>query len=60
MNPSTVYCDACGAANRSQARFCTNCGQATKQQASPLPPQFAANPSLAQRPPFVSVPVLAT
>lgn len=28
MVSSTLYCDNCGAANRSQARFCISCGQA--------------------------------
>jgi ribosome recycling factor len=37
MNPSTVYCDNCGAANRPTARFCTKCGQAMAT-ASSLPP----------------------
>ena len=27
MNPAPLYCDACGAANRPQARFCLVCGQ---------------------------------
>jgi WD40 repeat protein len=28
MVPSILYCDACGAANRAQAKFCFVCGQA--------------------------------
>jgi serine/threonine protein kinase len=27
MNSTPLYCDACGAANRQQARFCFECGQ---------------------------------
>ena len=37
MNPSTVYCDTCGAANRPTARFCIACGQAMAAVSS-LPP----------------------
>ncbi len=37
MDPSTVYCDRCGAANRLQARFCIGCGQ-TMPAVSSLPP----------------------
>jgi hypothetical protein len=48
MQPSTVFCDNCGAANRPTARFCTNCGQAMPA-ASALPPTVlagvAASPS---------------
>jgi eukaryotic-like serine/threonine-protein kinase len=46
--PSTLFCDACGAANRPQARFCVACGQ-------PLPDlatgekQLAPNVLLKQR-----------
>jgi serine/threonine protein kinase len=37
MNPSTIFCDNCGAANRPTARFCISCGQALPA-ASALPP----------------------
>ncbi len=30
MNPPAVYCDNCGAANRSTSRFCTKCGQTVR------------------------------
>ena len=46
MQPSTVYCDTCGAANRSQARFCIACGQ-VMPAASSLPPMvLAGSPSI--------------
>ncbi len=34
MNPASLYCDACGAANRPQARFCFVCGQSLPDNAS--------------------------
>src|SRR5260370_1936738 len=34
MNPAPLYCDACGAANRPQARFCFVCGQSLPDIAS--------------------------
>jgi serine/threonine protein kinase len=41
MQPSTVFCDHCGAANRPTARFCTTCGHAMPA-ASSLPPTVLA------------------
>ena len=34
MNATPLYCDACGAANRPQARFCFVCGQSLPDNAS--------------------------
>lgn len=52
MQPSTVYCDTCGAANRPQARFCIACGQAMAA-ASSLPPTVQAVPVVSSTPPTV-------
>src|SRR5574340_394435 len=41
MQPSTIYCDTCGTANRPQARFCVACGQAMPIVSSPPPPAHA-------------------
>jgi serine/threonine protein kinase len=52
MQPSTVYCDNCGAANRPTARFCISCGQAMAA-ASSLPPTVQAAPGIPSLPPTV-------
>jgi WD40 repeat protein/tRNA A-37 threonylcarbamoyl transferase component Bud32 len=49
MNPSTVYCDTCGAANRPTARFCTACGH-TMPAASSLPPTVLAGSAVSSPP----------
>src|SRR5579863_7297154 len=49
MNPSTVYCDTCGAANRPTARFCTACGQ-TMPAASSLPHTVLAGSAVSSPP----------
>ncbi len=41
MQPSTVYCDSCGTANRPQARFCISCGQAMPMVSAPASPAQA-------------------
>ena len=44
MVPSSLYCDACGAANRPQAKFCFVCGQSLPETTSsierPVPPSL--------------------
>src|SRR5579872_7425659 len=42
MVTSTLYCDACGAANQQQARLCFSCGNPLQQSFS-SPQQMAAN-----------------
>ena len=37
MDPSSVYCNTCGAANRIQAAFCFACGQSLHTAAPPPP-----------------------
>lgn len=41
---STLYCDVCGTANRSQARFCFSCGQ-TLQATARLDPNADRSPT---------------
>ncbi len=41
MNPSTIYCDQCGAVNQPEARFCPACGSAMAAPLSAPPPQGA-------------------
>ena len=53
MQPSTIYCDTCGTANRPQARFCIGCGQAMPIVSTPAP---SAQAGPAVSPPPVSPP----
>ncbi|EFH84908.1 serine/threonine protein kinase [Ktedonobacter racemifer DSM 44963] len=52
MQSSAIYCDACGAGNRPQARFCMACGQ-TMPVASSLPPTVQATPVVSSAAPTV-------
>jgi WD40 repeat protein len=52
MQPSTVYCDTCGVANRPQARFCIACGQAMAV-GSMLPPTVQASPVVSSAAPTI-------
>ena len=66
MQPSTVYCDHCRAANLAVARFCTTCGHPMAVasppprtvQAPPVPPNYWENlrAELASRPRPPAVP----
>ena len=55
MQPSTVYCDTCGTANRPQARFCISCGQAMPIVSAPLSPA-QARPAASSPPPSPTSP----